>query len=120
MAIAIANKDQKQAREILSDAIGISLLFGLVFGVATYFTCPAILKAMTGSASSEMLAPAISYVQIRCQCPSKFVLAMLSSCWAKRGLSAEQLALASLHLCLKCIHCPDLKVELSSSNLQHG
>lgn len=65
MAIAIANKDKEQAREILSDAIGISLLFGLVFGVATYLSCPAILKAMTGSASPDMLAPAISYVQIR-------------------------------------------------------
>lgn len=65
MAIAIANRDQKQATEILSDAIGIALVFGVLFGAATYVLCPSILSAMTGGASSEILAPAISYVQIR-------------------------------------------------------
>ena len=65
MAIAIASKDQRQATDILSDAIGISLVFGVLFGVATYLACPSILKAMTGSASTEMLGPAITYVKIR-------------------------------------------------------
>ena len=65
MAIAIANKDQKQATEILSDAIGIAIAFGLVFGIATYALCPTILKAMTGAASTDVLAPAITYVKIR-------------------------------------------------------
>lgn len=69
MAIAIANKDQKQAVDILSDAVGIALVCGVLFGAATYFACPSILEAMTGS-SADVLAPAISYVQIR---PASFV-----------------------------------------------
>ena len=65
MAIAIANRDQRQATEILSDAIGISLSFGLLFGAATFLICPSILGAMTGTASTEVLSPAIDYVRIR-------------------------------------------------------
>ena len=64
MAVAIANKDQRQAVDILSDAVGIALVFGVLFGAGTYLACPSILKAMTG-ASAEVLGPAISYVQIR-------------------------------------------------------
>lgn len=64
MAIAIANRNQKQAVDILSDAVGIALVLGVLFGVATYLACPSILEAMTGS-SSDVLGPAISYVQIR-------------------------------------------------------
>lgn len=65
LAIAIANKDQGQATDILSDAIGIALVFGVLFGVATYLACPSILRAMTGAASTDLLGPAITYVKIR-------------------------------------------------------
>jgi Na+-driven multidrug efflux pump len=64
MAIAIANRNQNQAVDILSDAVGIALVLGVLFGVGTYLACPSILRAMTGS-SSDVLGPAISYVQIR-------------------------------------------------------
>lgn len=65
MAIAIANRDRQQATEILSDAIGIALVFGVLFGLATHLLCPSILAAMTGASSPDVLAPAISYVRIR-------------------------------------------------------
>lgn len=74
MAIAIANRNQNQAVDILSDAVGIALVLGVLFGVGTYLACPSILRAMTGS-SSDVLGPAISYVQIRSWgAPSAFVM----------------------------------------------
>ena len=45
MALAIANKDQKQANDVLSDAVGIALMFGLFFGAVTYFSAPSMLQA---------------------------------------------------------------------------
>lgn len=65
MAISIANRNQAQANETLSDAIGIALMFGAIFGVFTYFAAPSILQAMTGAASASIVEPASTYVQIR-------------------------------------------------------
>ena len=65
MAISIAQRNQKQATEILSDAIGIALLLGVAFGVVTYLAAPALLQAMTGAASADLVRPASSYVRIR-------------------------------------------------------
>lgn len=65
MAICIANRDQKQANETLSDAVGIALLVGVIFGALTYWLAPSILQAMTGAASASIVEPASTYVQIR-------------------------------------------------------
>ena len=65
MAISIANRNQSQANETLSDAIGIALLFGLVFGLITYIVAPSVLQTMTSSTSTQMVEPASIYVRIR-------------------------------------------------------
>ena len=64
MAVAIANKDQRQAVDILSDAVGIALVFGVLFGAGTYPGCPPLLQAMEG-ASAEVLGPPLSYLPAR-------------------------------------------------------
>ena len=65
LAISFARQKRKQAGEVLSDALAISLVLGAGFGAFLYVASPAILQAMTGGAAPAVVAPALSYVRIR-------------------------------------------------------
>ena len=66
LAVSFARRDRAAASAVLSDALGIAVVLGCGLAAALYVAAPAALAAIAGEASREVIAPALSYVRIRC------------------------------------------------------
>lgn len=69
LAVSFARQDREAAGAVLSDALGIACVLGCALAVLLYAGAPAALSAIAGEASREVIAPALSYVRIRCFTP---------------------------------------------------
>ena len=66
LAVSFARRDRAAAGAVLSDALGIAIVLGCALAAALYVAAPAALAAIAGEASRAVIAPALSYVRIRC------------------------------------------------------
>ena len=66
LAVSFARRDRAAASAVLSDALGIAVVLGCGLAAALYAAAPAALAAIAGEASRDVIAPALSYVRIRC------------------------------------------------------
>jgi hypothetical protein len=102
LAVSFARNDTAAASGVLSDALGIAFILGTVLAVALYVAAPAALSAIAGSASREVIAPALSYVRIRCalHCKPSAILVLFGHTWCLFHLLRHRHAFRSLtHLC---------------------
>lgn len=65
LALSFARQDREAAGAVLSDALGIAAVLGCALAAVLYVAAPAVLAAIAGQASREVIAPALSYVRIR-------------------------------------------------------
>ncbi|KAK9842099.1 hypothetical protein WJX81_008345 [Elliptochloris bilobata] len=66
LAISFARRNRAAAGDVLSDALGIACVLGCVLAATLYAAAPTALSAIAGEASRDVIAPALSYVRIRC------------------------------------------------------
>ena len=66
LAISFARQDKELASAILSDALAIAAILGCLLAVVMYLAAPAYLQRLAGQASATLVAPAVTYVRIRC------------------------------------------------------
>lgn len=66
LAISFARKDKDLAGAILSDALAIAAVLGLLLAGGMYAAAPAYLQRLAGKASAAVVEPAVTYVRIRC------------------------------------------------------
>eukprot|EP00884_Botryococcus_braunii_P015914 jgi/Botrbrau1/3005/Bobra.0070s0004.2 len=65
LALSLARRDRQQIVSTLSNALVISGLVGLVVAAAMYLGAPAAVRLFAGSASLEVIPPAVEYVRWR-------------------------------------------------------
>ena len=65
LAISFARKDKELAGHILSDALAIAAVLGVLLAAGMYAAAPAYLQRLAGQASAAVVEPAVTYVRIR-------------------------------------------------------
>jgi ABC-type dipeptide/oligopeptide/nickel transport system permease subunit len=94
LAITLAKREKATAENIVSDSLAIAVLLGVALGVGLYSVSPWALSKIAGSSSSELVAPALSYVRIRCIPPPTPTPhthdTPFSSCWHRPVPSQTQ------------------------------
>lgn len=66
LAISFARQNKDQVNSVLSDGLAIALAVGVVLGAVLYCVAPAALRKIAGPRGIQLIAPATSYVRIRC------------------------------------------------------
>ena len=69
LAVAFARRDKAEARRIISEGLSMALGLGVALGAVVFLAAPAVLQRLAGAKSAELVAPALSYVRIRCAGP---------------------------------------------------
>ena len=99
LAVSFARRDRAAASAVLSDALGIAVVLGCALAAALYVAAPAALAAIAGEASREVIAPALSYVRIRC-CPC-ILPKELGGCASIDCIGARKCAQGARAICLR-------------------
>lgn len=75
LAISFARQNKDQVNSVLSDGLAIALAVGVVLGAVLYCVAPAALRKIAGPRGIQLIAPATSYVRIRCPIvPNRFAI----------------------------------------------